>query len=125
MTGVRCTRLWTIWQNLVSSKEQILVEHLFQCPPARFDVIVVQCHIRIIQINPECHTFSHLSPGLLIGPDTIAAFFVKFGHTECFNRFITHQIEALLNLNFNWQPMGVPPTFSLDEVTLHSLPSTN
>ena len=86
----------------MASEQQILVEHLLQGPPAGFNVIIVQCDVWVIEINPERHALSHLSPSLFIGPNTVATFFVKFGHTEGFNRFVAHQIKTFLDLNFHW-----------------------
>ena len=108
----------------MSPEEQILVVHLFQGPPAGFDVIIVQSDIWIIEIHPERHTLSHLSPSLLIGPDTVAALLIEFRHPKGLNCLIAHQIQSLLNFDFNRQTMGIPATLAFDKVALHCLPPT-
>ena len=109
----------------MTSVEQILVEHLFESPPTRFDVIVVQCDVWVVEIDPVCHAFGHLSPSALVRPNTFTASIVEGLHPEFFDGFVAHQIESLLNFNFDRKPVRIPATFSLDKKTFHGLPATN
>ena len=85
----------------------------------------MQCDVGVIQVNPECHALGHLSPSLLIGPDTRSTFLVELGHAKLFDGFVAHQIEALLHFDLHGQSVGVPATFSLDEVAFHRLPAAD
>ena len=105
--------------------EQILVEHLFECPPTRLDIIVVQCDVWVVEIDPVCHTFGHLSPSALVRPNTFTASIVEGLHSEFFDGFVAHQIESLLYFNFDRKPVRIPTTFSLYKKTLHGLPTAN
>ena len=109
----------------MASVEQILVEHLFESPPARLDIIVVQSHVGVVEIDPVCHTFGHLSPSALVRPNTFTASIVEGLHSEFFDGFVAHQIESFLNLNFDRKPVRIPATFSLDKKTFHGLPTAN
>ena len=125
MARIRSPCLRTIWQNFVTSIEKVLVEHLLQCPPAGFNIIVVQGDVWIVEIDPIGHTFSHFTPRTFIGPNAFSARIIKRLHTELFNRFIAHQIESLLHFDFNRKAVCIPSTFSFDKETFHRLPSTD
>ena len=117
--------MWTIWQNLVTTVEQIFVEHLFESPPTRFDVIVVQCDVWVVEVDPVCHAFGHLSPSGFVRPDAFTASIIEGLHSEFFDGFVAHQIESLLNFNFDRKTVRIPTTFSLDKKPFHGLPTAN
>ena len=109
----------------MASVEQALVAHLLQRPPCRFHVVVVQGHVGVVEVDPVGHAFGHLTPRRFVGPHRFTAGLVEFCHSEGFNRFVAHEVESLLDFDFNGKTVGVPPALSFDEKPLHGFPATD
>ena len=114
--------MWAVRQYFVASIQQIFVEHLFECPPAGFHVIVVQGYVRRVKVDPVSHALGHLTPCALVGPNAFSTRVVESLHSERFNRLIAHQIQSLLDFDFDRQTVRIPSTFPLDKESLHRLP---
>ena len=85
----------------MAAVEQAFVEHLLERPPSGFDVVVVQGHVGVVEVNPVGHALGHLTPGRFVGPHRFSTSLVEFRHAVGFNGFVAHQIKALLDFNFN------------------------
>ena len=108
----------------MTSIQQIFVKHLLQCPPTGLDVIVVECDVWIVQVDPIGHAFCHLTPCAFVGPNTFSTCVVKGLHSELLDGLIAHQVKSLLHFDFNRKSVCIPSTFSFDKKTFHGLPST-
>ena len=117
--------MWAVRQDLVTSVEEPFVEHLFEGPPSRFDVIVVQGHVGVVEVNPVRHAFGHLSPGGFVRPNGFSAGLVELRHAKGFDGLVAHEIQSLLHLDFNREAVGVPSAFSLHEKPFHRFPSAD
>ena len=105
--------------------QQAFVEHLLERPPGRFDVVVVEGHVRVVKVDPVRHPLGHFSPGCFVGPDRFSARLIELGHPVGFNGLVAHQIKSLLDFDLNGQAVRVPTAFPLDQEPLHRLPSAN
>ena len=105
--------------------EQALVEHALHRPPGGFHVAVVEGHVRVVEIHPIRHSFGHFTPGLFVGPNGFTASVVERLHAKGFDLLVGHQVEALLDLDFHRQAVGVPAAFSLDDEALHRFPAAD
>ena len=112
-------------QNLVAFIYQSGLEELVDYPPACFDVIVIKCYIRIIQINHESHALAHLLPHVLVGENRGLALFVEFCNSVFFNLLLAFNAQLLLNFDFNRKTVGIPACFSVYLVALHRPVSVN
>ena len=101
MAAVAGAGLRAVGQHLVVTVEQPFLEHLLQRPPRRLDVVVVECHVRVVHVDPERHALGHLAPCLLVSPDALPAGGVELLDAVILDFAVCSQTKCFLHLDFD------------------------
>ena len=99
--------------------KQTFFMDLFQCPPFRFNIIIIIGDIGVLHIRPVANTFGKALPLIFILPDTLFAFLDKVLHAICFDLFLTIQPQLLFHFQLYGQTMGIPARFTQYVVAIH------
>ena len=114
-----------VWNNFKSFIEKTLLPDLFQCPPLRFDKVIIISYIWVFHICPETYGRGKIFPHSFILPDTFLTFVDKWFQTILLNLILSIQSQKLLNFQLNRQSMGIPSCLTRYHVTLHGTVSWN
>ncbi len=85
----------------------------------------MQGDVRVVEVHPIRHALGHRSPGRLVRPHRFAAGLVEVVHAVRFDRFVAHQVHALLNFDLHRKAVGVPAAFSFNLESLHRFPAAD
>ena len=110
---------------LVTFVNQSGIEELLQNPPAGFNIIVLVCNIRIIQVRHVCHAVGHIRPHAGVLEYGLTALLVEFLNAVLLDVLLSVHSQLLLNLNLNRQSVGIPSGLSLNLESLHRLVPIN
>ena len=99
--------------------EQVFVPQGFQHPPAGFDVVVVQCDVRVVHVDPVADAGGHGLPLFHVAEDALSALLVEFFNAVFLNLPLALQTKFFLDLKLNWQTVGVPTALALHPEPLH------
>ena len=99
--------------------EKSLIPDLSESPPNRLNIIIVVCYIWVVHIGPKANAVTHFFPIALINKDAVFTLFDKVFNAIIFYLRLAADAKAFLNLEFNWQTVGIPAGFSLNQVSLH------
>ncbi len=102
MSSQSSTTTAAIWQNLMSFIDKSLIKEFLEDPPFTFNIIVLQCHIRIIKVNQIGHTLSLLTPCFLIDENRFTALLVESLDTVGFNILLASEIQFLFYFDLHW-----------------------
>ena len=101
--------------------EQALLPNLFQAPPDGFHILWRHSPICLIEINPETHSLCHLRKCIYMAGNRFTTLVIKWCDSIFFNVAFSGESKFFLYCNFNWQAMTIPPCFSSDVLSFHSL----
>ena len=110
---------------LVAFVDQSGIEELLQNPPAGFNIIVLVCNIRIIQVRHVCHAVGHIRPHAGVLEYGLTALLVEFLNAVLLDVLLAVHSQLLLHLNLNRQSVGIPSGLSLNLESLHRLVPVN
>ena len=119
-----CSATRTVRKNLMSFINISFLVHLIQNMPNRFDIIIIQCDIGIIQVNKICHPLCHISPKTFILKHRLSTLFVECFDSIRFNLCFVVQAKSFFYFDFYRQSMCIPTCFSLYLIALHGFVST-
>ena len=98
-----------------------LVEHGFEHPPHRFDIVVVVSDIGVVHIHPIAHALGHTLPFVLVFPHAFLALFDKRFHAVLFNILLAVHAQLFFHLQLHGQTVRVPAGFAQNVIPLHRL----
>ena len=101
--------------------KQTFLPNLFQTPPDALHILWSHSPIRLIEINPEAHTFCHGGKCINVARYRFAALIVKGCDAIFFNIALTCESKFFLNRNFNRKSVTIPTGFTCDVFSLHRL----
>ena len=121
MAAQRRAAARAVGHHLVTEIEHVPVPELLEYPPQRFDVLVVEGDVGMLQIDPECHTLGEPLPvfDVLLGGGATAA--VELLDAEVLDLLFATETKLLLDLDLDGQAVGVPAAAPLAIVALHDL----
>ena len=109
-----------VGNHLIVLINQIFVPDSFQEVPDRLDIVVVERVIRLVDVNPEAHPFSHLFPITDVTHHGFSAASVELGNANlCFDFRFIKDAQFLFYLMLNGQSVGIPTSFSWRIETAH------
>ena len=101
--------------------DHIRLEVFIDDPPDRFDVIVLQCDVRIIHVSHIGHSFTHFAPESGEHENRFTAFLIKFPDTVFFNVLFSVHTQVFFYLDLNRKTVRVPSRLTIDFEALHCL----
>ena len=101
--------------------EQVILPELVENPPDRLDIIRLEGDICFRFVHPEAHAVGELFPLFDVLHRRSAAAAVELFNAKLFDLLFAAQPKALLDLDLNGQPVGVPAALALHIVALHDL----
>ena len=107
--------------DCVAFVEIPLVVKLLEQPPARLDVAVVVCHIRIVKVNPVAHGVGKGGPFLGVFHHFVATCGVVVIHRDFFADVLLGDAERLFNAKLHGESVGVPAGLAVNAESLHRL----
>ena len=125
MAGKRRAATGAVGNDLVTFVDQPFFVEIVQYPPDSFDVIIFQCDVGIVQIDPITHFFGHFTPFFFVGKYGILTFFVKFFQSVFFDFFLIIQTKLFFHFDFHWQAVCVPTGFSFYLKAFHGFITAN
>ena len=102
--------------------DEVLLPHLAERPPHRLDVLRGQRPVRVLVVLPECHALAECDPVFDVLIDALPAEFVEPLDADLvLDRELARDVELLLDLDLDRQPMRVPAGLTLDVEPPHRL----
>jgi hypothetical protein len=105
----------------VALVEQPLLEELRERPPHALDVALVEGHVGIRQVHPEADLVGELLPSLGVAEDALDAAVREGLDAVALDVGLAVDLQLLLDLDLDRQPVGVPPGLPGHVVALHGL----
>ncbi len=107
--------------DLVPLVEHVLIPELLENPPDRFDVIVLEGDVRVVEIEPEAELLRELEPFVEILEDALAALLVERGDAVTLDLVLAVEAELVLDFDLDGKAVRVPAGLADDAVPLHRL----
>ncbi len=123
MRRKRRSASWAIRHNLVSFVYQALVRNGLDCPPYRFDIVVVVGDIRVVHIHPITYSVRHLFPFAFVFPNALFAFLDKRLDTVFLYLRLAVNAKKFFHFEFDGQTVSIPACFSRNVISFHCLVS--
>ena len=92
-------------------KKSLFVD-FFECPPLRFDVVVMIGHVRIVHVAPISYAIGHPFPFAGILPDGFFTFFYKRFYAVRLDFRLVVETELLFHFQFHGKPVRIPARLS-------------
>ena len=119
--GERGAAARAVGDDLVALVEPPVVPDLAQRPPDRLDVVVVQRHVGVVEVDPEADPLGQPVPVLDVAEDRLAAALVELGDPELLDLLLGGDPELALDLELDRQPVAVPARLARHPVAAHRL----
>jgi hypothetical protein len=101
--------------------EQALVVESFEAPPEALDVIVLEGHVGVLEVDPVAHASGDVVPPVLVAQDGFAAAPVVVLHRDADADVLLGDAEFLLDPELHGQPVRIPSALAADEEAPHRL----
>lgn len=108
-------KAWTYLETFVY--ESLLIK-LLKHPPYALHKCWIQSFIVVLKVNPSTHPRHNCLPFFGIPHDDASACLIVVGNAQVQDILASFNVEALVNLIFNWQSVAIPP-----EPPGHMMPS--
>ena len=115
----------TVWHDLESFIQELLVPDSLECPPLRLDEIVIVCYIWVIHVSPETYGIREILPHTFVFPYALFTFLDEWFHTVFFDLVFSVQSEKLLNFELYRKSVCIPSGLSWNFVSFHCTVSWN
>ena len=125
MTRQRRAAPGTVREYFISFIDKVTFEEIIENPPNRFNIFVLICYVRVVQIEPETDTFGQDVPILFIPKYLFSAFFIKLVDSVFYDFFLAVEVKFFFDFDLDRQPVRIPSGFSFDAVTLHNFEPAN
>ena len=119
LCGKRSTAAWAVRYDFKSFVQKAFFPDLFQCPPLRFNEIVVVSYIWVIHISPETNGAGEILPHSFVFPYTFFTLIDKWLQPIFLNLVFAIQSEKLLHFQLNRKSMCIPARFTRHFVAFH------
>ena len=108
-----------VGDDLVALVEAALVPVLLQRPPDRLDVVVLEGHVGVVEVDPEADPLGQPVPLLDVLEDRLAAALVELGDPELLDLLLGGDPQLLFDLELDRQPVAVPAGLARHPVAAH------
>ena len=107
--------------DLVALVDHPPVEVLFECPPHRLNIVVLERDIRVLQVDPVAHDPGHFLPVNFVLPHRLFAFIVELRDAELDDLVFVFKAERLFDFDFDGEPVRIPAGFPMHPEPPHGL----
>jgi hypothetical protein len=108
-----------VGDDLVALVEAPVVPEPSQRPPDRLDVVVVEGHVGVVEVDPEADPLGQPVPLLDVLEDRLPAAGVELGDPELLDLLLGGDAELFFDLDLDRQPVAVPAGLAGDPVAAH------
>ena len=89
--------------------------------PDRLDVVVFECDVRVVHVDPVAHPPREVVPQVFVAEDALPALRVVFGDAVLLDLVPPFQPEFFLHLDLDGEAVCIPPGLAVDAEPLHRL----
>ncbi len=88
--------------------QQPFLEQLFQQPPHRFDVFIVEGDVRVVEVEPVAHLHCEVVPQVFVLHHLLAAEVVEFFNADLCADVFLGDAEGLFHADLHGKAVGIP-----------------
>ena len=114
-----------IWLYGIAFVQIVFLVQLGKQPPHRFDIAVIKCYVRIVEIHPIAHRVSQGGPLPGIFEHFAATCGIIFVDRYFFADVFLGDAKSLLHAQLHRQAVSIPAGLTLHMEALHGLVATN